>query len=115
LFVQVLRLCANAGLIKLGHVAIDGTKMKANASKHKAMSYKRIEPPRLSRRLHHLRGWSNGEAKKEVPHRGQGTSSADGDGVRGGPTLPVGSDSIDRLEDRLHARNPADLGSPGRT
>src|SRR5690606_33642399 len=64
------------------------------------------EPPRLSRRLHHLRGWSNGEAKKEVPHRGQGTSSADGDGVRGGPRLPVGSDSIDRLEDRLHARNP---------
>src|SRR5690606_11810758 len=43
LFVQVLRLCANAGLIKLGHVAIDGTKMKANASKHKAMSYKRMK------------------------------------------------------------------------
>ena len=43
LFVQVLRLCEKAGLVRLGHVALDGTKMRANASKHKAMSYGRIE------------------------------------------------------------------------
>jgi transposase len=42
LFTQALQLCAKAGLVKLGHVAIDGTKIKANASKHKAMSYKRM-------------------------------------------------------------------------
>ena len=42
LFVQVLRLCRAAGLVKLGHVALDGTKLKANASKHKAMSYGRM-------------------------------------------------------------------------
>jgi transposase len=42
LFVQVLQLCGKAGLVKLGHVAIDGTKIKANASKHKAMSYDRM-------------------------------------------------------------------------
>lgn len=42
LFVQVLRLCQRAGLVKLGHVALDGTKVKANASKHKAMSYGRM-------------------------------------------------------------------------
>jgi transposase len=42
LFVQVLRLCQRAGLVRLGHVALDGTKVKANASKHKAMSYKRM-------------------------------------------------------------------------
>jgi transposase len=42
LFKQALLLCAEAGLVKLGHVAIDGTKIKANASKHKAMSYKRM-------------------------------------------------------------------------
>ena len=42
LFVQVLRLCQKAGLVKLGHVALDGTKVKANASKHKAMSYERM-------------------------------------------------------------------------
>src|SRR5208283_4601259 len=42
LFVQVLKLCQKAGLVKLGHVALDGTKLKANASKHKAMSYGRM-------------------------------------------------------------------------
>jgi transposase len=42
LFVQVLKLCEQAGLVKLGHVALDGTKIKANASKHKAMSYERM-------------------------------------------------------------------------
>lgn len=42
LFTQALQLCERAGLIKLGHVAIDGTKVKANASKHKAMSYDRM-------------------------------------------------------------------------
>ncbi len=42
LFIQVLRLCQEAGLVKLGQVALDGTKIKANASKHKAMSYDRM-------------------------------------------------------------------------
>jgi len=42
LFVQVLRLAERAGLVRLGHVALDGTKIKANASKHKAMSYARM-------------------------------------------------------------------------
>lgn len=39
---RVLELCQAAGLVKLGRVALDGTKMKANASKHKAMSYDRM-------------------------------------------------------------------------
>lgn len=43
LFVQVLALCRQAGLLKLGHVALDGTKVQANASKHKAMSYGRMK------------------------------------------------------------------------
>src|SRR6202048_4767830 len=43
LFVQVLKLCETAGLVKLGHVALDGTKIKANASKHKAMSDERMK------------------------------------------------------------------------
>ena len=42
LFIQVLQLCRAAGLVRLGHVALDGTKVKANASKHKAMSYGRM-------------------------------------------------------------------------
>jgi transposase len=43
LFVQVLKLAEKAGLVRLGHVALDGTKIKANASKHKAMSYERMK------------------------------------------------------------------------
>ena len=43
LFLQVLLLCREAGLVRLGHVSLDGTKLRANASKHKAMSYGRME------------------------------------------------------------------------
>lgn len=43
LFVQVVRLAGEMGLVKLGTVAIDGTKLKANASRHKAMSYERMQ------------------------------------------------------------------------
>jgi transposase len=42
LFAQVLRMCEQAGMVKLGQVAIDGSKLRANASKHKAMSYERM-------------------------------------------------------------------------
>lgn len=42
LFRQVLELCRQAGLVRLGHVSLDGTKVRANASKHKAMSYGRM-------------------------------------------------------------------------
>ncbi len=47
LFRQVLRLCRKAGLVTLGHVALDGTKLKANASKHKAMSDGRMKTREL--------------------------------------------------------------------
>lgn len=43
LFVEILRLSQKAGLVKFGHVSLDGTKIKANASKHKAMSYGRMK------------------------------------------------------------------------
>jgi transposase len=56
LFVQVLRLCQEAGLVKLGHIALDGTKVKANASRHKAMSYGRMltEEKRLTEEIKQL-------------------------------------------------------------
>ncbi len=43
LFLQMLLLCQREGLVKLGHVALDGTKVRANASKHQAMSYQRMK------------------------------------------------------------------------
>jgi myosin heavy subunit len=56
LFVQVLQLCQEAGLVKLGHIALDGTKVKANASRHKAMSYSRMlkEEKRLKEEIRQL-------------------------------------------------------------
>jgi transposase len=56
LFIQVLQLCQKAGLVKLGHIALDGTKVKANASRHKAMSYGRMkqEEKRLKEEIHDL-------------------------------------------------------------
>ena len=53
LFVQVVRLAAESGLAKMGTLAIDGSKVKANASKHKAMSYDRMnkEEERLKREI----------------------------------------------------------------
>jgi transposase len=56
LFVQVLRVCRRAGMVKLSHVSLDGTKVQANASKHKAMSYGRMcaEEKRLEEEV---RGW----------------------------------------------------------
>ena len=43
LFLQVLAFCQRARLVKLGHVALDGTKVRANASRHQTMSYKRMK------------------------------------------------------------------------
>jgi transposase len=43
LFLAVLRLCREAGLLTVGHLSLDGSKYQANASKHKAMSYGRIQ------------------------------------------------------------------------
>ena len=56
LFSQVLKLCARSGLRTLGHVALDGSKVQANASKHKAMSYGRMkeEEKRLSAEIESL-------------------------------------------------------------
>jgi transposase len=56
LFGQVLELCRQAGLVRLGHVSLDGTKVRANASKHKAMSYERLLAKRKSLEAE-IEGW----------------------------------------------------------
>ena len=77
LFVQVLQLCQRAGLVKLGHVSLDGTKLKANASKHKAMSYERMgETERRLRR--EVREWF-----KQAQSADEADDRQHGDGRRG--------------------------------
>ncbi len=67
LFLQVLTLCREAGLARLGHVAIDGTKIRANASRHKAMSYGRMqeEEQRLAEEIERLLGQAQAEDAAE--------------------------------------------------
>jgi transposase len=91
LFVEVLKLCALAGLAKVGTIALDGTKVKANASRHKAMSYDRMksEETRLK-----------GEVAKLMA---EAEAADDGDDARHGPDrhgdeLP---DELARRQSRL--------------
>ena len=71
LFVQVLRLCRKAGLVTLGHVALDGTKLRANASKHKAMSYGRMSKAQADLSAE-VSGWLAGaeaaDAREDAEH-----------------------------------------------
>lgn len=91
LFVQVLKMCERAGLVKLGHVAIDGTKLRANASKHKAMSYGRMceKEEQLTAEVEHLlRSAAETDAAEDAAY---------GKGVRG-DELPA---ELARRESRL--------------
>jgi transposase len=73
LFVQGLKLCRQAGLVKLGRVAVDGTKIKANASKHKAMSYGRMrtEEARLEQEVRALLRQAEAADEQEDAHYGR--------------------------------------------
>ncbi len=91
LFVQILRLCQKAGLVKLGHVSLDGTKVKANASRHKAMSYGRMkeEEKRLRKEIRELLKQAQSTDDDEDDHYGSN---------RRGDELP---EELARRKDRL--------------
>ena len=65
LFVQVVQIARDAGLVKMGTLAVDGSKIRANASKHKAMSYERMqqEEKRLRKQI---RGLTNRAAQRDA-------------------------------------------------
>jgi len=91
LFLQTLRLCQEAGLVRLGHVALDGTKIKANASKHKAMSYGRMKKTKdqLEKEIEGLLESAEAVDKEENKKYGKGKKGWD---------LP---DELKRRETRL--------------
>ena len=72
LFLQVLKLAEKAGLVKLGHVELDGAKIKANAAKHKAMSYERMK----TRRRSFAPKWIAGLKLRKQPTRKRTNSAA---------------------------------------
>jgi transposase len=91
LFLQILKLCQVAGLVKLGHVALDGTKVKANASKHKAMSYDRMgkAEAQLEKEIEELLAEAKNVDEEEDARYGKG---------KRGDELPV---ELQRRESRL--------------
>jgi transposase len=91
LFVEVLKLCALAGLTRVGTIALDGTKIKANASRHKAMSYDRMkeEEKRLKEEIAGL--LAEAEATDTAEDEAHGRD-------RSGDELP---DELKRRESRL--------------
>ena len=76
LFGQILQLCEQAGLVKLGHVALDGTKIKANASKHKAMSYERMEGRATELEAEVAKWLSAGGSRSQTQGAGRGGREA---------------------------------------
>lgn len=91
LFVQVLQLCAKAGLVKLRHVAIDGTKMRANASRQKSLSYARMEEEqqKLEEKM--------GEWLRHCEEVDEAEDAAYGKGCRGDELPPEWRDAEKRL------------------
>lgn len=87
LFVQILSIAQEAGLLKVGKVNLDGTKVKANASKHKALNYRHIK--KLETQL-----------KKEVKTLMKKAQEADNSKSDEGMNIP---EEIERREDRLKA------------
>jgi len=74
LFLQVLDMCKEFRLVKLGHVALDGSKVKANASRHKAMSYDRMvkKEPELQAEVDRLLAEAEALDEKEDKKYGKG-------------------------------------------
>jgi transposase len=77
LFAQVLELCRQAGLVRLGHVSLDGTKIRANASKHKAMSYERLLAKRKSLE-EEIAGWFEQAEREDADEDEEHGSDDDG-------------------------------------
>src|SRR4051795_10475074 len=75
---------------------------------------RRHEPPRVSRRLQLLRGWSHDEASSPVFPRGPRPRGSDGPGPPRRARLAMGGDPLDCREDRLLGRDTASLGAAGR-
>lgn len=88
LFTQVVRLAREMGLVKLGVIAVDGTKIKANASRHKAMSYGRMQSTEI-------------ELKAQIEALLKKAASTD-EAEKNGPDLDIPAE-IERRQERLAA------------
>lgn len=111
LFVEVLRLCREAGLLKVGRLALDGTKVKANASRHKAMSYDRMnmEEQRLQQEIDALLDRAQAaDAAEDAEHGvGQRGDELPAELARREPRLKKIREAKAALEEQARARAAA--------
>lgn len=79
LFVQIVQISQRAGLVKLGHVSFDGSKIHANASKHKAMSYERMvkDEKRLQGEIRDLMARAESHDAADEARLGEGVAEVD--------------------------------------
>ncbi len=96
LVAQVLGLCAEAGLVRLGHVSLDGTKVRANASRHKAMSYRRMLE-KEARLAAEVDGWL--EAGKREDAEEDAEYGPDDDGWRLPPEMRRKQERLERIQE----------------
>ena len=96
LFTQVVRLAREMGLVKLGTIAVDGTKIKANASRHKAMSYERMQSTEIALQMQ-IAALLQKAANTDEADKGKG---------KGEPELDIPAE-IERRQDRLAAISAA--------
>jgi transposase len=118
LFHQVLRLCQRAKMVRLGHVALDGTKLKANASKHKAMSYGRMKETEL-RLAQEVQSWfdqaQTADAKEDAEHGSERTGDEMPDWVVSKDRrLAKIREAMAALEDEARGPDDDDPSSPQR-
>ena len=115
LFMQVVRIAREVGLVKLGTIAIDGTKIKANASKHKAMSHGHMvkQERRLQQEIHDL---TKRAGEQDVEEDGLYGAEFRGDEIPA--ELSRRNERLSKIKaarERLEARQAAEDRSAGRT
>lgn len=113
LFVQVPGLCRQAGLARLGHVSLDGTKVKANASRHKAMSYGRMGQAQR-RLLGEVAAWFEQAAAADGAEDGEFSKERRGDELPGWVAdKPHRLEKIGKAKAALEAEARAAATRPG--
>ena len=112
LFVQIVKLACECGLVKLGTIAVDGTKLRANASKHKAMSYERMQARELELKAQ-VQALLERAKQADVAEAGETELDLPAEIERREQRIEVIQAAKKRLEERQHAADTQSKRRPG--
>ena len=111
LFVQIVKLAGECGLLKLGTIAVDGTKLRANASKHKAMSYERMQVRELELKAQ-VQALLERAKQADVAEAGEPELDIPAEIERREQRVKVIQAAKQRLEERQHAADTQSKRKP---